>query len=377
MSFERIRRLRVSLDKIFNTEEAHKEIKKQEPVIINNKEIPPGLIEPKLISYYADFDTNKYYEGFAKTLIQKCQSFGLDYDISELESRGNYGVNCLMKPEFILKKITEYKKPIIWMDCDTDFREPFEHFNNVAEDIGMATHSGELNGIKASPLYFNYTKGAFRIIREWVVHCRACYDKGITELDHDALKHYVLDTLQGTYSTYLLSDNWNDFVHGRYIWNGNSRVDGKVQIHRKVGVSDEIRRAYSQDVRTIKILFESESPKIFKSALNFLEGFSNRFRINFIFSDSLLEASLDNKDFSRLEIESGGLVYFNDLNFESTRVGKSDILIGVKGVNGIEKEWDLKINQTVDGEENPLYSLNFDDDGKGQIRIKTYKKLWI
>ena len=53
---------------------------------------------------------------------------------------------------------------------------------------------------------------------------------------------------------------------------------------------------------------------VLKSALNFLEGFSNRFRINFIFSDSLLEASLDNKDFSRLEIESGGLIYFNDLN---------------------------------------------------------------
>ena len=377
MSFEKIRRLRVLLDKTFNTDSAVKEIKKQEPVVINNKDIPMGLISPKLISYYADFDTNKYYEGFANTLIERFKLFGLNYDVSELESRGDYGVNCLMKPEFILKKITEYKSPLIWVDCDTDFREPFDHFNNIKEDIGMATHSGELNGIKASPLYFNYTKGAFRIIREWVVHCRACYDNRITELDHDALKHYVLDVLRGTYSTYLLTDNWNDFVNGRYIWNGNSKVEGKIQIHRKVGVSDETRRAYSQDVKFFKIIFESKDPEVFKSALSFLDGFSNRFRINFIFSETLLDESVGNEDFTRLEIESGGLVYFNELNFDSTPVGKREIVIEVKNVKSIENEWDLKINSTVDGEENPLYSLNFDDGGKGGIRIKTYKKLWI
>jgi hypothetical protein len=377
MSFERIRRLRVSLDKIFNTDQVVGEIVKNEPVVINNKEIPMGLIGPKIISYYADFDTNKYYEGFANILVEKFKSFGLDYDVSELESRGDYGVNCLMKPEFILEKLTEYKAPLIWVDCDTDFREPFDHFNNITEDIGMATHSGELNGIKASPLYFNYTKGAFRIIREWVVHCRACYDNRITELDHDALKHYVLEVLKGTYSIYLLIENWNDFVHGRYIWNGNSKVEGKIQIHRKVGVSDDTRRSYSQNVKFIKIIFESKDPKVFKSALSFLDGFSNRFRINFIFSGDLLQESLKNNDFARLEIESGGLVYFNDSIFDSAAVRKNEIVIGVNNVKDIEEGWDLKIDSMVDGEENPLYKLNFNDEGKGSIRIKTYKKIWI
>ena len=58
-------------------------------------------------------------------------------------------------------------------------------------------------------------------------------------------------------------------------------------------------------------------------------------------------------------------------------MGKREIVIGVNNVKSIENEWDLKINSTVDGEENPLYSLNFDDGGKGGIRIKTWKKLWI
>ena len=376
MSFEKVRRLRASLGSILNP--IPKENTRETPMKDITRVVPTGVqMTPRIISYYSDFNDTKYYENFAKILIDRCKLFNLTYDINSLPSRGDYGVNCLMKPEFILDKIKEYKNPLIWMDCDTDFREPFPHFNSVKEDIGMATHSGEIDGIKASPLYFNYTKGAFRIIREWVVHCRACYDKGITELDHDALKHYVLDVLRGTYSTYLLTDNWNDFVHGRYIWNGNSRVEGKMQIHRKVGVSDDTRRAYSQDVKFIRIIFESKNPKVFKSALSFLDGFSNRSRINFIFSGDLLKESLENNDFARLEIESGGLVYFNDYTFDSVPVTKSEIIIGANNVNSIENGWDLKINSTVDGEENPLYSLNFDDGGKGGIKIKTYKKIWI
>ena len=186
----------------------------------------------------------------------------------------------------------------------------------------------------------------------------------------------MLGTIKGSYSTYLLTDNWNDFVQGRYIWNGNSKVEGKIQIHRQVGVSDDVRRTYSQDVKYIKLIFESETPEVFKFALRFLDRFSNRSRINFTFSSKLLAESSDNKDFERLEIESGGLVYFNDINFDSIEAGKSDVIIGVRDVYGIEHEWDLKILSTVDNE-NPLYKLNFHDDGKGQIKIKTHKKLWI
>jgi len=373
MFLGKISKIRKIWDPVANSESNTKDLEKDKEDI---KNIPQGLVKPKIISYYSDYEKNKYYEGFAKALIERCKGFGLDYDISELQSRGNYGDNCLMKPEFILEKIKQYKKPLIWMDCDTDFKEPFDHFNGVTEDIGMATHSGKFDGIKASPLYFNYTKGAFRIIREWVVHCRECYANGIIELDHDALKHYVLNAVKGAYTARLLTDNWNDFVHGRYIWNGNSRVEGKVQIHRKVGVSDETRLTYSQNVRGFKIIFKSQTPDDFKSALIFLDNFSNRSRINFIFPGNNLIQLVHNEDFNRLRIESGGLVYFDPSDFDSIEPGKSDIIIEVKDVKEIEKEWDLKIKSTIDTEQNPLNNLKFNKI-EGSIRIKTLKKLWI
>lgn len=340
------------------------------------KNIPQGLVKPKIISYYSDYEKSKYYEGFAKALIGRCKEFGLDHDISEMPSRGNYGDNCLMKPGFIFEKLKQYKKPLIWMDCDTDFREPFDHFNEISEDIGMATHSGLFDGIKASPLYFNYTKGAFSIIREWVIHCSECYANGIVELDHDALKHYVLNAVKGSYSAYLLNNNWNDFVHGRYIFNGNSKVEGKVQTHRKVGVSDEVRLTYSQNVKCLKIIFKSETPEDFESALILLDKFSNQSRINFIFPRKLLIPSVNDENFNRLKIESGGSVYFDPSEFDSIEPGKSDIIMEVKNVKKIGKEWDLKIKLAINTERNPVYDLTF-NKGEGRIRIKTQKNIWI
>lgn len=381
MSLERIRRLRNPFNVVFGnlpevpqTPETTQTLDKDN----HNKDPKSSLEEmiPKIISFYADFEDTGYYEGFAKTLIKRCKEFGVNYDISKIDSRGSYAANCLMKPEFILNKLKEHKEPLIWMDCDTDFKLPFSEFNHIGSDIGMATHSDSMDGIKASPLYFNYTEGSFRIIREWVVHCRACYIKGIVELDHDALKHYVLRVLNGSYTTFLLRGNWNDFVNGKYISNGNSRVTGKQQVHRQVGVDDAVREKYSQDVKRYKLFFEDNSIKSFQSALAFLDAFSDYSRIEFIFYESLEKFS-KNPIFEKLKIESGGSVCFSNENFDSSFPSPNRICLGIGGVNGVEKNWDLKIEEEISLGNNPLHSLNFSDDGMGSIRIKTKGKIWI
>lgn len=338
------------------------------------KEYPEMI--PTIYSYYADFQNNNYYKNFATALIDRCKTFGVKYNISERTSRGSYGANCLMKPEFILEKLTESKSPLIWMDCDTDFRFPFAEFNEVLEDIGMATHSGDLMGIKASPLFFNYTPGAFKIIREWVVHCRSAFIKNIPELDHDALKHYVLPRLRESYSVYLLSKNWNDFVHGKYINNGNSRVEGKMETHKNVQVSDEARSTYSNGVKTMCVYFEQNSEFVFEYALNFLRKFSNYSRINFYLDQKLEELSINSSAFKRLFIESGGNVYFSENKFENHLALPHEIVLESYKVKDIEKDWDLKICTEIENKRNPLHVLNFSDDGLGGIKIKDDFNIW-
>jgi hypothetical protein len=349
-------------------EEAEKEADK-------NQKIEYPVMVPTIYSYYADFQDNRYYEGFAKSLIKRCEEFGVPHNISERISRGSYGANCLMKPEFILEKLKENKSPIIWMDCDTDFRHPFSEFNNVVEDIGMATHSGDINGIKASPLFFNYTPGAFKIIREWVVHSRAAYVKNIPELDHDALKHYVLPTLRDSYSIFLLSQNWNDFVHGKYIYNGNSRVEGKMETHKKVAVDDHVRSTYSSDVKRMYLYFNGNDSSVFESALNFIDKFSNYSRI-FLHFDKKLEEFTDSKIFNRVKIESGDNLKFGEDTFDSHQNSGKEIVFDVVNVKDIQSKWDIEVIDEIMMNRNPLHVLNFKDDGLGSIRIKNHVKLW-
>ena len=308
---------------------------KKQQHIRKNITVQKNLLKPKLISYYADFQPGDYYKNFAITLIDRCNQFGIDFDIVEKSSKGGYSANCLMKPEFILEKMIEYKRDILWMDCDTDFREPFAEFNYLSQDIGLATHSGDMNGIKASPVLLNYTEGAFRIVREWVVHTNSALRKGITELDHDALKHYVLEKLKGQYSTFLLSQNWYDFVNGRYIYNGNSAIFEKKQVHIEVqAMTNEQRWNISSDVKTFILDVKIEGMGGVEIAYNSLMNFSNHSRIKIYLPES--SKNIIGRFVVKLKTESGGEVYYEP--YSAYHAGRNEVKIEVK--NSLEKDWD-------------------------------------
>ena len=292
---------------------------REERSLIDNKIEPKmnfekGIIKPTIISFYSDFfDNNSYYYNFAQALISRCECFGANYIIEKLESKGSYKGNCLMKPGFILNKLIESKKELIWMDCDTTFKEPFKEFNNLSEDIGMATHSGDMNGIKASPIFFNYTPGAFKILREWELHATKSFELGVPELDHDALKHYVLPKLAGKYSMFLLNSNWRDFCDGKYIFNGNSVVPGKMEIHRAaMKYGDENRLLVTQNIPTIILQYtiNDESDSL-EHLYKWLSLFSNscRLSINIISETDITE----DPTYKKIYTESGGNVIIGNM----------------------------------------------------------------
>ena len=306
-----------------------------------------GKMEPTIISYYSDFVAGStYYKDFAIKLMDRCQEFKVNSVIEEIESRGSYGNNCLMKPGFILGKLKSLKRPLIWMDCDTDFKEPFSNFNNVQADIGMATHSGDMEGIKASPILFSYTIGAFRILREWFIHNNRAYEKDLPELDHDALKHYVLPELNGQYSIYLLRNNWQDFCNGRYINNGNSFVPGKREIHKAaMGYGDENRKLVTLDVPTIIVnIITNDDPELALDTLyNWMELFSNKNRIYFnIVGNSSDIIGLPK--FDMLSIESGGFLKISDTCLE---IEDSLFTLNLSPESLSIKDWDILIIESI------------------------------
>jgi hypothetical protein len=190
-------------------------------------------MKTKIISFYSDLH-DSYYSTKAKELKNKCQQFNIPHDIVGLPSQGSYMLNCLMKPNFIKTMMEKYKCPLIWMDCDTNLVEPFTIFDDNSCDIGFATHTGTLEGIKASPLYFNYNKNFEIIIDTWIESCKKGLQNNGVELDHDALKHDTLPKIKDKISIFFISENYNDYCNGKYIKNGNSRVLGKSEIHTKL-----------------------------------------------------------------------------------------------------------------------------------------------
>jgi hypothetical protein len=287
-----------------------------------------------LISYYSDLPNSTQYKDAANELIKRCNLFKVKHDVTGLESAGSYSKNCLMKPGFILRKLTEHKSPVIWMDCDTRFISSFSEFNNIKEDICLTSHSGKMDSITASPIFFNYSVGSFKIIREWAVHCSAASRKNIPELDHDALKHHVLPTLENKYSISILSNNFRDFVDGKYIQNVDSPQPFKHQIWKDVWAIKE-RHLISSDSITYLAVFDSLNENEFEKAYECLANFSNTNRIKFFFNSALSDSK--SHTLHKLTIESGGMVFFN----KPTEINENPQIINSHDTRVFEKNWDL------------------------------------
>ncbi|NGX59982.1 MAG: hypothetical protein KR126chlam3_01142 [Chlamydiae bacterium] len=73
---------------------------------------------PVIISFYTK---GTPYEEEVQNLLTSCKGFGLDASIQGVESQGSWELNCAYKPFFILEKIEEFNRPVLWVDADGVF----------------------------------------------------------------------------------------------------------------------------------------------------------------------------------------------------------------------------------------------------------------
>jgi hypothetical protein len=77
-------------------------------------------LDPIVISFYT---LRTPYEDEVKILIDSCSKFGIEADIAGVESQGSWEKNCALKPSFILKKMLQWNRPVLWVDADAVFRQ--------------------------------------------------------------------------------------------------------------------------------------------------------------------------------------------------------------------------------------------------------------
>ena len=196
-----------------------------------------------IISFISDPPNSNFYSSRVNSLVDKIESLGYDYIITHFENDREYHQNCCYKPHYILTNLLESGKNIIWIDGDTDLKNGLSDFTSIEKeyDIGLVTHTGDIKGFVASPLYIRNNPQSVDLITSWRDHCQNEIESGRCELDHDALKHSILPQKKESIKIRL---NWtpqNDLHRGRILENVNSDVPNKHLILQKMVLVNERR----------------------------------------------------------------------------------------------------------------------------------------
>ena len=153
----------------------------------------------QIVSFYCDIDNRTYYSDHARRLRINCNENNIPHDIRQLQSLGEYRLNCLRKPIFIYQILLEKKKPIVWMDVDSLIHRELKIFDELQDkcDIALAyqgipPHINPLFG-KASPIYLNYNTITLEFLQYWMHHCEEnANNPDVKVFDHEILMSKVL-----------------------------------------------------------------------------------------------------------------------------------------------------------------------------------------
>lgn len=169
-------------------------------------------MKPIVISFYSDIEGGDYYSRNAKRLMKQLDDLDIEYDIQEKESLGDYRLNCLSKPEYILNKMRELNRPVIWLDIDSRVHQKLkafddidssvdvifssstkEHIDEISEQEKAAFISDDyklrmlVNGMKASPLYFGNTQRSIDFLQSWCQSAISQLQSETPVFDHEPL----------------------------------------------------------------------------------------------------------------------------------------------------------------------------------------------
>lgn len=127
---------------------------------------------PLIVSYYT---LGTPYEEEVKNLIASCKKLGLNTDIVGIKPLGKWDQNCCYKPLFLLEKLREHKKPILWIDADAMVLKKPLLFETLKCDIALRiypylpiTHPSKLI---TGTLYLQNTLAVRNILTLWDQEC--------------------------------------------------------------------------------------------------------------------------------------------------------------------------------------------------------------
>lgn len=153
-----------------------------------------GQKSPLVVSYYTE---GTVYEKEAEELKASCEQFHLDYDIARVANRHSWSANCCYKAEFLLNKLEEHGRPLIWMDADSFFVQNPELLLGCQADVALRINDHVAVTDKAkiltSTMFVNNTASAKKLLQLWKKECeKLLLQSDAIVFDRVALRKVVL-----------------------------------------------------------------------------------------------------------------------------------------------------------------------------------------
>jgi hypothetical protein len=151
-----------------------------------------------IISYHTDLDGSNYYRNCATRFVSALNGLGLHHGVEAIASQGSYAANCRYKPMFIQANLRQQRRPVLWVDVDSEIHRDPRDFRELAADVdvALASPNGTLASAKASPIYFNYTVPALHLLSQWVARIADHEQYALATFDHEALLEVIEELSQ-------------------------------------------------------------------------------------------------------------------------------------------------------------------------------------
>jgi len=119
---------------------------------------------PLIVSYYTK---NTGYEKEAKRLEESIKKFGLEYDIEEIESLGDWQKNTHYKATFIRKMMDRHpNRDLLWLDVDAVVHRYPILFDDI--DTDLAIHYKDGKELLSGTLYFSNNERIKKLVDAWI-----------------------------------------------------------------------------------------------------------------------------------------------------------------------------------------------------------------
>jgi len=130
------------------------------------------------ISYYTK--STPYQAVMEKYLLPSLKKFNLCHDIETVEDLGNWQKNTSYKAQFVLQKLLQHKKTVIFIDADATIEQYPSLFTEIPPEYDIAVHyqdwwkqwrnkdCGKRFDLLSGTIMFRYNEKALSLVRKWV-----------------------------------------------------------------------------------------------------------------------------------------------------------------------------------------------------------------